>query len=679
MTRTTYILAILLDLTVLCAHADTPKEAFEIKTVGEAYRLTDDACKDPLPFTFTGVLLNSGPEYSRIRDDTGSAPLRLSGVSTDAIPNYSTIRVKGKMRIVRNGEREFVTTDCEMLHQNEPESPVVCTCADILGEKISHHRVRVCGVISSVTLDEVDPRAIWASLRDGTGSIYLTFTSNQFDRESLQELVDAEVEITGMAMQLGGLRHNLGQSISVDEPGNIRILKPASKNPFNAPIFTSLKVPHRQRINGTVVGIARDRFFIRTPASQVISVIPVTGTSGLKPGMKVCAAGFATLDPYQTMFLEAIVRIDSGTATLDEKAEETSLESLFKDASDQAKISMDINKDFLSLKGVTTRVDEDTLLLSSGSYSIFIDLTVFGDETGSIPPNGSTIAAKGLCVATFEGDSGSAIFPKFRHFTLYPSSPGDIRILSKASWWTPLKLLCIIGTLTVIIVAILIRNRIITVVSERRGRELYEEKIGHALAEQKVEERTRLAVELHDSLSQTLTGISLLLDSGEIETAKTMMTSCRGELRRCLWDLRSRTFEEKDLTEAILRTITPHLNGCEASVRFNVPCEKLSEPLTHAILRIVRELVVNAVLHGRARHIRIAGESHDSVVSFSVADDGTGFDPATAPGPQQGHFGLLGIAERVENFNGTFKMESAPGKGAKFTVTLTASDEPDEN
>ena len=336
-------------------------------------------------------------------------------------------------------------------------------------------------------------------------------------------------------------------------------------------------------------------------------------------------------------------------------------------------------KDFLSLKGVTTRVDEDTLLLSSGSYSIFIDLTVFGDETGSIPPNGSTIAAKGLCVATFEGDSGSAIFPKFRHFTLYPSSPGDIRILSKASWWTPLKLLCIIGTLTVIIVAILIRNRIITVVSERRGRELYEEKIGHALAEQKVEERTRLAVELHDSLSQTLTGISLLLDSGEIETAKTMMTSCRGELRRCLWDLRSRTFEEKDLTEAILRTITPHLNGCEASVRFNVPCEKLSEPLTHAILRIVRELVVNAVLHGRARHIRIAGESHDSVVSFSVADDGTGFDPATAPGPQQGHFGLLGIAERVENFNGTFKIESAPGKGAKFTVTLTASNEPDEN
>ena len=216
--------------------------------------------------------------------------------------------------------------------------------------------------------------------------------------------------------------------------------------------------------------------------------------------------------------------------------------------------------------------------------------------------------------------------------------------------------------------------------SEKRGKELYEEKIDHAIAEQKVEERTRLAVELHDSVSQTLTGIALQLDGGEIETAKTMLASCRGELRRCLWDLRSRTFEEKDMTEAVTRTITPHLNGCATTVRFNVPRERLSESLTHAILRIVRELVVNAIRHGQAKHIKIAGEMHESTVSFSVTDNGTGFAPETAPGPNQGHFGLLGIRERIEDFNGTLKIASAPGKGAKFTVTLTtAADETNEH
>ena len=60
------------------------------------------------------------------------------------------------------------------------------------------------------------------------------------------------------------------------------------------------------------------------------------------------------------------------------------------------------------------------------------------------------------------------------------------------------------------------------------------------------------------------------------------------------------------------------------------------------------------------------------------ADDGQGFVPETAPGPKQGHFGLLGIRERIEDFNGSMKIESAPDLGAKFTVTLTAIDETNE-
>ena len=211
--------------------------------------------------------------------------------------------------------------------------------------------------------------------------------------------------------------------------------------------------------------------------------------------------------------------------------------------------------------------------------------------------------------------------------------------------------------------------------AERHVRALYDEKIGHALAEQKVEERTRLAVELHDSVSQTLTGVALQLDGGEIDTAKTMLAACRGELRRCLWDLRSRTFEEEDLTEAVERTIAPHLNGAKANVRFNVPRERLSETTVHAVLRIVRELVVNAIRHGGAKHVKIAGECHDGTISFSVRDDGAGFDPATAPGPEQGHFGLLGVRERLEDFNGELKVESEAGKGAKATVTMTLHDD----
>jgi signal transduction histidine kinase len=55
---------------------------------------------------------------------------------------------------------------------------------------------------------------------------------------------------------------------------------------------------------------------------------------------------------------------------------------------------------------------------------------------------------------------------------------------------------------------------------------------------------------------------------------------------------------------------------------------------------------------------------------FSVRDNGCGFDPASAPGFAEGHYGLAGISERVETFEGDFSLESAPGKGAKATITL---------
>ena len=206
--------------------------------------------------------------------------------------------------------------------------------------------------------------------------------------------------------------------------------------------------------------------------------------------------------------------------------------------------------------------------------------------------------------------------------------------------------------------------------AERRGRELYEERASHAIAEKKVEERTRLAVELHDSISQTLTGIAMQLEVGNNQTAKTMLTSCRSDLRRCLWDLRSRTFEEKDMTEAIERTLEPHSVGAKITVRFNVLRERLTESTTHAILHVIRELAVNAMRHGKATEIKIAGECHGDAISFSVRDNGCGFDPAAAPGPKDGHFGLLGIRERLREFGGELTIESRPGQGTKATVSL---------
>ena len=124
------------------------------------------------------------------------------------------------------------------------------------------------------------------------------------------------------------------------------------------------------------------------------------------------------------------------------------------------------------------------------------------------------------------------------------------------------------------------------------------------------------------------------------------------------------------MDEAIRQTIAPHVAGVEVSIRFDVPRERMSYNTTHAILRSIRELTINAVRHGKATKLWIVGGIDGDNLLFSVRDNGTGFEPTKAPGFAEGHYGLVGITERVESLEGEFSIDSAPGKGATAAVSL---------
>ena len=142
-----------------------------------------------------------------------------------------------------------------------------------------------------------------------------------------------------------------------------------------------------------------------------------------------------------------------------------------------------------------------------------------------------------------------------------------------------------------------------------------------------------------------------------------------------MWDLRNRALEEPDMTKAVQVTLIPHINRTRLAVRFNVPRARLSDNTAHVVLRIVRELVLNAVRHGDAKLVMVAGELDGRHLAFSVKDDGCGFDPDSAPGVLQGHFGLQGIRERVGKFGGDVRIESRPGTGCKTTVSFDLPDD----
>ena len=241
----------------------------------------------------------------------------------------------------------------------------------------------------------------------------------------------------------------------------------------------------------------------------------------------------------------------------------------------------------------------------------------------------------------------------------------------------------VITLLLAALIGVYIWNRVLQKLVNRRGRELYREQVAHAVAEFKTGERTRLAVELHDSLSQTLAGIACQVAAGAktldknptvarrcIETADKMLNSCRTELRQCLFDLRSDTLEEPDFAVALRKTLDQLDSDAAITIRFNVPRSRLKDTTAHAILAIVRELTGNAIRHGGATEVKVAGAIEPERILFSVRDNGRGFDPATSVGPLQGHFGLEGIRNRIQKLDGTFSIESTPGTGAKATITI---------
>lgn len=236
---------------------------------------------------------------------------------------------------------------------------------------------------------------------------------------------------------------------------------------------------------------------------------------------------------------------------------------------------------------------------------------------------------------------------------------------------------------TVLMLCILAWNTLLRRHIDRRSRELADERLASFSSGLKVEERTRLSVELHDTIAQMLTGISLELDAARdfasndakemnrhLDIAARTLVSCRNDLRNCMWDLRNQTLDDVTMDNAIRRTLAPHLSGASLAVRFAVDRELFSDSTALAILRIIRELALNAVRHGRATAVKVAGCIENGRLMFSVTDNGCGFDPDRAPGVEEGHFGLQGVAERTERLNGELTIHSAPGKGTKALVSI---------
>ena len=198
-----------------------------------------------------------------------------------------------------------------------------------------------------------------------------------------------------------------------------------------------------------------------------------------------------------------------------------------------------------------------------------------------------------------------------------------------------------------------------------------------------LDERSRLAREMHDTLIQGCTSVSALLEgvasqqtkNHELQEdllrhARAQVRTTIDEARHAVWDLRHEESTALELSTSMKAIAAQTTMEFGVAVHCAVEGEVFSVPavVSRELLMVVREAVYNSVLHGNARQIDIQVRYEPEQLALAVVDDGVGFDVAKPP--VEGHYGITGMRERMQRVGGVFGLRSAPHSGTRVELAV---------
>lgn len=254
-------------------------------------------------------------------------------------------------------------------------------------------------------------------------------------------------------------------------------------------------------------------------------------------------------------------------------------------------------------------------------------------------------------------------------FSLLLRTSEDIELVEPPSWWTRAHLLMLAG------LAVLLLSVAITAYYHVR----------HSRYRAVAEERASIARDLHDTLAQGYAGITLQLEAAQqmierdpkraevlLNEALQLVRHSRDESHISIDILRSLSRNDR-LDVLVSRCVQQMRAACDTAIEQQVSGEAplLSYTMVNNLFRIIQEALANAVHHAKAGRITVRVCYQKDGVLIEVEDNGTGFDPKHVPGPDDGHFGLMGMRERCAAINAVFQLESA-AKGTLVRVRAEA-------
>lgn len=195
-----------------------------------------------------------------------------------------------------------------------------------------------------------------------------------------------------------------------------------------------------------------------------------------------------------------------------------------------------------------------------------------------------------------------------------------------------------------------------------------------------VQERNRIARDIHDSLGHALTSLNIQMQTAvklwdkEPTQAHSFLTQAQSlgkiamqEVRKSISTLREDVREEKPLEARIETLVDDYRKGTGLLICTDISrCSSVSKPAAKTVYRIVQESLTNIFKYAEATEVKVQLKTTPEKLNLTVEDNGKGFDPQQ----KRSGFGLRGMEERVITVNGQFKLTTSPGKGCRIEVKI---------
>lgn len=567
--------------------------------------------------------------------------------------------------------------------QAEMPPPRLASFEDFASGALDSQWLEVRGIVRSVSRREDGRTDLVLRLKGGSVNVLVTEPLSP----EFESLPDCAVRLKGVSYSRFQQRKFAEAWLATETFGDLTIERRGSSDPFALPTRSVAALfgfqkdgasEHRVKTRGTVLFASRGEAIFLRDETGPLKVLPVRFEPGLDAGDIVEAVGFTASQHSQPSLEHALYRKVATSAPPMPRAMEIEKGTWGIYDGDLVRLEARLVDSAVAREGVQLFLEAGGIFCTArGAWAdVFADSRKLERE--------SRIAVTGIWQVTQPSMPPLTLLPEVSRQILM-RSPADIAVVEMPPWWnlrrvlwTSAALVGICGFATAMLVH---RSRL----------RLREQALERSAAERQfaaiLEERNRLSREIHDTLSQALTGISVQIEcarerlgdngggaAAHLDLAGDLVRASLTEARRSIGNMRAQILERYDLPSA-LRQIGEQLTR-GTSIAFALKVQgtqrRLSPHTENNLLRIGQEALTNAVRHAKPRAITLQITYEASFVKLDVQDDGCGFptDPTTSEGSPG--LGLVGMQERVRQMHGQFTANTPAEGGVQIAVTLPA-------